>query len=86
MAEWIKEMSFDRKVSYGLIITIILQVVYFTVFLTRLDARVSSIEEDRFTASDWKLIEQRIDFFIQSMWEIKWQLNDIENEIKNIWK
>lgn len=81
--------SIDKKIGYWFILTLLIQIVAFTGFLVRLDTRVASLEDfrdrwDRFTVEDWRLLEQKLDFYIGTIQEIKIDLKEIKDEIKQI--
>ncbi len=56
-----------------------------------IDTRIIKIEQElnkwgRFTAKDGQLLEQKIQFYAQSLAEIKWDIREIKNDLKTMIK
>lgn len=77
----------DKKIWYWFIVTLVLQLIAFTTFLVKLDSRVATLEEfatsgERFTQRDWELLNQKLEFYIGTIQEIKSDIKEIKNELK----
>ena len=84
-------ITIDTRRSMAIIATLLWQILWFARFISKMDSRIWVLEEDRKTAkwytySDWKLLEQQIQFYTKSTTEsisdIKFDIKDIKNSLK----
>jgi hypothetical protein len=81
----------SKSIPIGLIVTVLLQLIVFTVFLTRLDNKVEVLEQwkietnaNRFTSSDAILHDYRITQNRTDIIQIYNKLDDIARDISAI--
>lgn len=80
-------ITIDTRWSLAIILTLVLQLWSFIWFISKLESRVEAIETQakqtiRYPYSDGKLLEQKLDFFLWSINEIKSDIKDIKNTLK----
>ncbi len=80
-------ITIDTRWSIGIIIGLLAQIVAFARFVSKMDSRVEVLENQSkqtnwYPYSDGKLMEQKLDFFLSSMNEIKTDIKDIKQSLK----
>lgn len=79
-------ITIDTKWSIGILITLFLQLWSFIRFISKLDSRIGVLETQskqtvRFPMSEWKLLEQKLSFYIETITDIKNDIKEIKNSI-----
>lgn len=83
----------DKTINWWIIITLVTQLVWFVWMIAMLEARVTYLENfanrgDRFTTTDWKILEARIEtratYFEEKLSYYSAGLEEIRADIKEI--
>ena len=80
MAESDKHWHLDKRVPLAIIFALLLQTIYFTVFITKLDSRVASLEEKNLDVH--KTIKDMAEIRIHQEY-IKKELEKIDDFLRN---
>lgn len=86
MPNWV--ITIDAKIWLSFIAMFIIQIVSFTAFVVKLDARIGTLEDfvsagDRFTSADGELLRQELNFYKIDVAEIKADLKVIKERVTN---
>lgn len=79
-------ITIDTRWSIWIIITLVVQILWFVRFISKLDSRIENLENQskqtiRYSNSEWKLLEQKISFYSENIVEIKADIKDIKNSL-----
>jgi Tfp pilus assembly protein PilO len=80
-------ITIDTRWSIWIVVTLLAQILGFVRFISKLDSRINVLEQERteinrYAYSDGKLLEQKVEFFVANIVEIKEDLKEIKNALK----
>lgn len=81
--------AINKGINRWVAVTLAIQVFSSIRFFAKLDSRVAYLEEqmnkwDRFTMQDWQVLEQKVEFYMTTIAEMKADIKEIKSDIKQL--